>query len=185
MRPGSFVDLATIEGLRFDIRYARSDNFTGAPLPGYEHAGAWLHRSEAEPLVRVVEGLASSDRTLLVFDAYRPVRATRAMVAWCVANGQEELLDGYIGRVSRHNRGIAIDVGLAKPSSGEVLKMGTEWDAFVPGSRFANARGEALENRRALRAAMEAQGFVPYDKEWWHFERPVEPLPAALDAPYG
>jgi len=185
MLPDAFVDLATIEGLRFDVRYARSDNFTGAPLPGYERAGAWLHRSAAEPLVRVVRGLAPSDRTLVVFDAFRPVRATRAMVQWCETNEREDLLEGYVGRTSRHNRGIAIDVGLARRASGERLQMGTDWDVFHPGSWFANAKGEALDNRRALRAAMEAEGFVPYDMEWWHFERPVEPLPAALDLAYG
>lgn len=49
----------------------------------------------------------------LVFDAYRPVRATQAMVDWCTRAGREDLLrDGYIASRSRHNLGLAVDLTL-------------------------------------------------------------------------
>jgi len=183
--PPELIDLATFPALRFSIRYAGWDNFTGRPLPGYERPGAWLHESAAHALSRVVEGLAPRRLTLVVFDAYRPVRATRAMVEWCERHGREDLLNAYIGRTSRHSRGVAVDVGLAWRSSGAALPMGTEWDTFHPGSWTAHATGIARANRRELLEAMTAEGFTPYEKEWWHFERLVDPLPPALDVPYG
>ena len=180
----SLIDLGTLPGLAFDVRYASANNFTGAALPGYEAPGAWLHRDAAAALGRVLDSLAPRRLGLIVYDAYRPVRATEAMVAWCEANGREALLDGYIGRTSRHNRGVALDVGLAWREGGAPLPMGTDWDAFHPGSWFANATGPVRANRRALREAMEAGGFTPYDKEWWHFELRLDPLPPPLDVPY-
>lgn len=136
-------------------------------------------------LAEVLADLAPRRLTLVVYDAYRPARATRAMVAWCARTNNAHLLDGYVGRRSRHNRGVAIDVGLAHRDSGGVLPMGTDWDAFHPGSGFDAATGAARANRRALRDAMTGRGFVPYSREWWHFELPVEPLPPERDVPYG
>lgn len=182
--PADFVDLRQLDGLRLAMGYARADNFTGAPLPGYAPSVAWLHRAAVEPLARVLSDLAPRGLTLLIFDAYRPVRATEAMVAWCEAHGREDLLNGYVGRTSRHNRGVAVDLGLAHLRSGRPLPMGSEWDDFSRASWTANAWGPARANRRALTEAMERRGFCGYRKEWWHFELPVDPLPEPLDLPY-
>jgi len=182
--PPDFVDLRTLDGVTLAVGYARDDNFTGAVLPGYEVAGAWLHRAAAGALTRVLDRLAPRRLGVVVYDAYRPVRASEAMVKWCEDNDREELLDGWIGRTSRHNRGTAIDVGLAWRGGGE-LSMGGAWDAFDPRSHYANAIGAARANRRALREVMEAEGFAPYWREWWHFELPLDPLPEPQDAPYG
>ena len=183
-RPRDFVDLRALVGLTFEIGYATDTNFTGAVLPGYAVAGAWLHVSAAEALERVLSALRHDGEGLVVYDAYRPARASAEMARWCEANGQEALLDGWVGRTSRHNRGIAIDVGLIS-LDGRTLPMGGSWDAFDPASFAENAVGEARDNRARLSAAMQEQGFSPYWREWWHFERPVDPLPPALDVPYG
>lgn len=182
--PDDFVDLARLPGVHLAVGYARPDNFTGAALPGYEVEGAWLHRSAADAIERVLDRLAPRRLGLVVYDAYRPVRASAAMVAWCEANAREELLEGWIGRTSRHNRGVAIDVGLAW-RGGPALPMGGAWDDFAPHSHVANAVGAARANRRALAEVMEAEGFRPYWREWWHFERAVDPLPEPRDVPYG
>ncbi|MGE0788654.1 MAG: M15 family metallopeptidase [Sandaracinaceae bacterium] len=183
--PPDFVDLRSIVGLRFAIGYASHDNFTGAPLPGYETGAAWLHRAAAEALARAAEALRSRRLTFVVYDAYRPLRATRAMVDYCEREGQEWLLDGWVGRTSRHNRGVAIDVGLAHLASGEPLDMGSAWDAFDPSSYVVNATGAARAARRELAQAMTTVGFVPYEKEWWHFELRLDPMPEPCDIPYG
>ncbi len=183
MRPPELVDLATFDGVRLDIGYARADNFTGAVVPGYEAPGAWLLRPAAEALRHVLETLARERLGLVVYDAYRPRRAAHAMADWCAAHAPE-LLRGYIARESRHSRAIAIDVGLVHRESGALLPMGTAWDTFSPASWFATAVGAARVNRRTLRDAMSAHGFVPYDREWWHFEHASAPLPPVLDVPY-
>ena len=80
--PQSFVDLRQYPFLSFDIAYARHDNFTGKPLPGYGYPGAWLHKDAAESILELQQTLKKLELGLLIWDAYRPYRATRHMVSW-------------------------------------------------------------------------------------------------------
>ena len=105
-----------------------------------------------------------------VVDAYRPVRATLAMVDWTERVNRPDLLkDGYIASRSRHNLGLAIDLTLIETATGRELEMGTPFDTFSAAAHTANASGTAAANRQILKAAMEREGFVNYDQEWWHF----------------
>ncbi len=176
------VDLGGLDStLVIEPRYAGDHNFTGAPLPGYEADRIWLRREAAEALVRVQGRLAAAGYSLKVFDGYRPVRATEAMVTWATGVGREDLLDeGYIARRSRHNMGVAIDLTVID-SSGAELDMGTPYDTFSEAAHTANASGSVMSNRLVLLDAMAAEGFENYSKEWWHFSYPVpEPLPFDL-----
>ncbi|WP_211302402.1 M15 family metallopeptidase [Nannocystis exedens] len=183
--PPGLVDLrAELPDACFDVRYATADNFTGAVLPGYAAPGAWLRRRPADALARVQAAVSAEGLTLLVYDAYRPARASLAMVEWAERSGRRQLVDdGYIARRSGHNRGDTVDLGLARAGTCEPLDMGTAWDHLGPASHYARAAGDALAHRRLLRRAMQAQGFVPYDKEWWHFSF-RDPDAVALDIPY-
>ncbi len=183
--PEGMVDLAhVIPDVRLDVHYARADNFTGAPLPGYEVEAAWMAEAPARALVKVQHDLREQGLGLVVFDAYRPRRATKAMVAWAEGHDRVDLLeDGYVARTSGHARGHTIDLGLVDLDSGEVLDMGTDFDTFSVDSHTRRAEGEALERRLLLRDAMRRRGFVPYAREWWHFAHPTEGLPSR-DAPY-
>ena len=80
--PQSFVDIRRSSFLSFDIGYARKDNFTGNILPGYAQPGAWLHQEAAERLFHTAQTLQKLKLRLLVWDAYRPFRATQQMVQW-------------------------------------------------------------------------------------------------------
>ncbi len=184
--PPGFVDIAGDDAtIRVDMRYATADNFTGAPLPGYLPGSAWLIDSAAKALGEVQRDLHDDGLGLLVFDAYRPVRATRAMVRWAEKTGRTQLLDdGYIARVSNHNRGHTVDLTLVQLADGKELEMGTAWDTFSEASHYAAATGAAMKNRKRLRQAMKKRGFVPYDKEWWHFTFAIEPEPVTRDASY-
>jgi D-alanyl-D-alanine dipeptidase len=163
------------------LRYATANNFTGTPLPGYEGNRALLRREAAAALARVQRRLAADGLTLQVFDAYRPVRATLAMVDWTRRVGREDLLrDGYIASRSRHNLGLAIDLTLADRTTGRELEMGTPFDTFSPAAHTANATGQAATNRQRLEAAMEREGFTNYDQEWWHFSYQL-PNPTRFD----
>ncbi|MCB9743979.1 MAG: hypothetical protein H6741_28250 [Alphaproteobacteria bacterium] len=183
--PEGFVDLtARIPSIHIDVAYHRSDNFTGAPLPGYGVPGAWMLEEAGEALARVQDALAPEGLGLLVYDAYRPLRGTLGMVAWAQRTDQVHLLDnGYIARRSGHNHGHTIDLTLAKLGSGEALDMGTPWDTLTKASHTRNATGQALENRLKLKDAMEAQGFKNYSKEWWHFSMKLEGT-RGRDVPY-
>ena len=167
--------------IRVGLRYATSNNFTGAPLPGYEGNHAYLRREAAVALARVARRADAEGLALYVFDAYRPVRATLAMVSWTERVGRTDLLtDGYIASRSRHNLGLAIDLTLVDRSTGAPLEMGTPFDTFAPTAHTANASGVALANRRRLQRLMESEGFVNYDQEWWHYSYDV-PTPVRFD----
>jgi len=166
-----------------DMRYATSNNFTGAPLPGYLGNHAYLRREAAAALARVQRDLRSEGLGLKIFDAYRPVRATLAMVDWTERVNRPDLLkDGYIASRSRHNLGLAIDLTLIDLSSGRELEMGTPFDTFSTAAHTANATGAAAANRQKLKSAMEREGFLNYDQEWWHFSFNV-PNPLRFDRP--
>ncbi len=166
--PPGLVDID--RWIRVDLRYATKNNFTGAPLPGYERADRGLLRpAAADALGRVERALLRKDLSLVVLDAYRPVRATLAMVAWAHRVHRDDLIGPYIAPHSEHNLGTAVDVTLEVQTSGRVLDMGAPFDTFGPGAHYPNATGRALANRTLLRNAMIAGGFHPYDYEWWHF----------------
>jgi D-alanyl-D-alanine dipeptidase len=157
-------------GIVVELRYATSNNFTGAPIPGYEANHAYLRRQAAEALARVERDLAPAGLGLKIFDAYRPARATEAMDAWTKRVHREDLLrDGYIASKSRHNLGVAVDLTLILLRDSTELELGTPFDTFSAAAHTANATGEAARNRQLLKAAMEIRGFTNYDQEWWHF----------------
>jgi D-alanyl-D-alanine dipeptidase len=168
--------------IRTDIRYATANNFTGRALPGYESARALMRPAAAQALARVQARLRRDGLGLKVFDAYRPIRATQAMVEWANRSGNTWVLDqGYVARYSGHNRGNTVDLTLVDLRTGDEVDMGTPFDTFSEAAHPANATGRVLENRMRLARAMAAEGFQPYDKEWWHFRLPGDPEP--LDYP--
>lgn len=173
------VDVQSVDStIKVDARYAGTNNFTGARLPGYDAPRALLRREAAAALGRVQARLRTGGLGLLVFDGYRPVRATLAMVDWAERAGRVNLLDdGYIARRSRHNQGVAVDLTLVDPASGTELDMGTPFDTFSEAAHTANATGRPLHYRQILVRVMESEGFTNYEKEWWHFTYPV---PGAL-----
>ncbi|HEU5174460.1 MAG TPA: M15 family metallopeptidase [Gemmatimonadaceae bacterium] len=169
------VDVQHVDStIRVEARYATPNNFTGAPLPGYEANRALLLREAAEALGRVQRRALAQGYSLKVFDGYRPVRATRAMVEWTERVGRQDLIrDGYIAARSRHNLGLAIDLTLIRNPGGDELAMGTPYDTFSEAAHTANATGEAARNRALLVQLMESEGFTNYDQEWWHFSYPA------------
>lgn len=168
--------------IRVELRYATSDNFTGAPLPGYDANRALLRNEAAAALARVQKRLAAQGLGLKVWDGYRPVRATQAMVAWTERTNQTWLLDsGYIARRSRHNQGVAVDLTVVDLRTGAELDMGTPFDTFGDAAHTANATGAVKQARDLLVGAMASEGFVNYSMEWWHYSFPVEgPVPFDL-----
>ncbi len=169
------VDVRSLDpAILVDLRYATTNNFTGAVLPGYGAQKALLRGEAAQALARVEARLRTGDMGLRIWDAYRPVRATRAMVAWAERTGRTDLLDQeYIARRSRHNLGVAVDLTLVDLVTGTELDMGTPFDTFSEAAHTANAQGRILRYRQILVRAMEEEGFRNYENEWWHFSYPV------------
>lgn len=161
------VDLARLDPrLRFDIRYATSANFMGRVL--YPLARAVAQRPVAEALSRVQTRAEAAGYGLLIFDAYRPWRITKAMWDQTPAEKREFVADPRTG--SRHNRGCSIDLSLHK--GGVEVVMPSPYDDFTPAAYRSNtaAPAEALALSRMLEDWMVAEGFVPLPNEWWHYD---------------
>ncbi len=160
-------------GIRVNLSYRTKHNETGAPLPGYCKNWALMHERAAFNLGQVQRYLRRSGLGLLILDAYRPVRATEALVRWAERTGRGGAVGTYIARRSRHNTGSAVDITLVRLRDGKRLRMGGF--AFGPSSHTYNASGRILRNRLTLKDAMERFGFSAYLNEWWHFEHYIRP----------
>ncbi|MCX7172916.1 MAG: M15 family metallopeptidase [Proteobacteria bacterium] len=173
-----FTPLASVDGIRVDLRYATSDNFVGRDL--YTPLDcAWLHRHAAQALEKSVAWLAAERPgwSLLVLDAMRPQRVQEQL--WAALQGTELL--GYLAppeRGSIHSFGMAVDITLID-GLGQELDMGTPFDDLSECSHPALedtmlARGDLsllqVVNRKLLRAAMHHGGWIGINSEWWHFD---------------
>ena len=159
--------------IRVNLSYRTKHNETGKPLPGYCENWALMHDRAAFSLGQVQRYLRRENRGLLILDAYRPVRATEALVRWAERTGRGGAVGTYIARRSRHNTGGAVDITLVRDSDGKRLRMGGF--ALGPSSHTYNASGRILHNRLQLGNAMERFGFSGYLNEWWHFEHHIRP----------
>ncbi|WP_285712889.1 M15 family metallopeptidase [Erythrobacter oryzae] len=161
------VDLARYDPrLRLDIRYATSANFMGRVL--YPVARAVAQRPVAEALAKVQTRAEAAGYGLLIFDAYRPWRITKAMWDQTPPDKREFVANPSAG--SRHNRGCSIDLSLHK--GGVEVTMPSPYDDFTPAAyrSFTDAPPEALAASRLLEIWMVAEGFVPLPNEWWHYD---------------
>ncbi len=197
------LDVATLApGIRVDMRYVGSDNFTGAPVHGYEAPRCYLLAPVVQALARVQAAVQAQGRSLVVYDCYRPVRAVQRFVAWANdASDQRtkaayyprlekpKLLDGYIAETSGHSRGATLDVGLVRCENASrctPLDMGTSFDLFDTRANTDSAEVTQAQrdNRQLLLRAMRAEGFQNYPLEWWHYTFRPEPSPrTAYDFP--
>jgi D-alanyl-D-alanine dipeptidase len=168
-RAFDLVDLTTIDpGIKLDIRYASSNNFIGFSL--YERPAAFLQRPAAEALGRVERALAPKGYGLLIHDAYRPWFVTKMF--WDATPESSHVFVADPSQGSRHNRGCAVDLTLYDLKTGRAVEMTGRYDEMSPRSYADYVGGTSRQRwlRALLRSEMEAQGFVVYPEEWWHFD---------------
>ncbi len=174
------VDAAeVVDGLLLDIRYATAQNFVGRPL--YAKARCLLLPGVAKRLAKAQALLRAKGYALKVYDCYRPRSIQRAL--WEAHPVRGEVAPPG-GKGSNHNRGAAVDVGLARLDGGDVA-MPTEYDDFSEAAWAASERpsAEAKRHRAILQDAMRRAGFTTIKREWWHFDAPEGREAAPLDQP--
>jgi len=163
------VELSSLDpSIRYDIRYATTNNFMQAVF--YREPHAFLQRPAAEAVLRVHHSLAKHGYGLLIHDAYRPWFVTKMFFDATPEAQKIFVADPDNG--SRHNRGAAVDLTLVRLDSGEPVQMMGGYDEFSERSYPDYIGGTTLQrwHRELLRAEMEAEGFRVYEYEWWHFD---------------
>ena len=192
--PPGFVRVSEfVPDVLLDIRYYSSYNFVGARVDGYRVPVAILVRDAARALARAAYLARECGYVLRVFDGYRPQMAVDHFVRWAKDQDDKRTKDifypdvdksdlfsrGYIMEKSGHTRGATVDLTLVEISTGREVDMGSPFDFFGPVSHHG-ASGISVEqarNRAILRSIMQMAGFVPYEKEWWHYTLANEPYP--------
>jgi len=199
MAEAGMVDIRSlVPGIAENIHYAGSDNFTGAPVPGYRAAKCFLLKPAAEALARVEHALRQQHMALKIWDCYRPARAVAAFVRWAHNDDtrtkaahypnvdKSKLLGEYIAPVSGHSRGATVDLTMMQCDAHDrhckPLDMGTHFDMFDPLAHTDSSDATAAQhaNRERLLRAMAAQGFENYPAEWWHYTFTMHPQPITL-----
>lgn len=163
--PRDLVDVAAlIPDAVIDMRYATSDNFTGAVL--YPKAVCKLRRAVAERLVTAAKTLRAQKRRLLIWDCYRPAAIQK--VLWDKVPDERYVADPTKG--SRHSRGAAVDVGLVD-LDGRAVVLPTAFDDFTEAAHRDRAlKGQDGAEARRLETALAKAGFVGLPTEWWHYD---------------
>ena len=199
MPQAGMVDIRSlVPDMAENIHYAGSDNFTGAPVPGYKAAKCFLLKPATEALARVEHALRKQHARLKIWDCYRPARAVAAFVGWAHNDDtrtkaahypnvdKTKLLGEYIAPVSGHSRGATVDLTMMQCDAHDrhckPLAMGTRFDMFDPLAHTDSPRATAAQhaNRERLLHAMAARGFENYAAEWWHYTFTMHPQPTML-----
>ena len=182
-----------VPGIRWDAKYATSDNFTGKPVDGYlanRIVGTTEFCAALENVRKEAESLGFG---LLLWDAYRPQRAVDCFIRWAELpedgrtkqrhypriNRHEMFAQGYVATRSGHSRGSTVDMTIFDLATGDLTPMGGDHDLMdVVSHHGADGITPAeTKNRQHLRSLMEAGGFGAYESEWWHYTLKDEPYP--------
>lgn len=160
------VNLETIPGIRLDIKYATTDNFTGQKI--YKEAKAFARKPVADALHKAQIEFLKLGYSIQIYDAYRPYRAT--VTFYEIIKDTRYVASPKTG--SRHNRGCAIDLTLVDTKTKQELKMPTNYDSF---ERAAWAEAPVSDpitkkNRDTLIQVLSQFGFRVNKTEWWHFD---------------
>ncbi len=158
-----------IPTIKFDIRYATENNFTGQVI--YDTADTYLRYGTVKKLKAVQEELELWGLSLLIWDAYRPTEAQQKLWDICPdPNFVSNPKNGFSG----HCRGEAIDITVIT-ASGTMIEMPSNFDEFtaLADRDYSDVSAIAAENSQMLEDIMEKHGFSGYRKEWWHYSDTV------------
>ena len=152
-------------GILMDLRYAGPRNITHKPI--YNNQTAWLQPETIRRLKGVQTELKRQGYQLLIWDAYRPPAAQKAL--WAACPNANYLAPPTQG--SRHTRGTSVDVSMVD-LAGHAVEMPSDHDTFGPTASqdFAHVGPTARKHGLILRTAMYNNHFTGVPAEWWHYD---------------
>lgn len=163
------VDLAqAVPGLKFNLRYAQTDNCFGQALTDDQRA--FFDADAAQALAQAQQYLKPYGYGILVWEAYRPWSVSKLAYDALPADKKSMLPAPEVG--FSHNTGRSIDVSLYLLATGENAGMISGFDEPSVRQYASFAGGTTLERYRRdlLRSAMQMAGFTASETEWWHFD---------------
>lgn len=174
-----WVEITDWPNLSFEVRYASTNNFVQADV----YCGSqrvFLHKIAANQLRISQKWLAQHHPQLQfhIWDGARPLYAQEMLRAQVRGTPLAPFVSSPKPG-GMHNYGMALDVTLKK-RTGDLLDMGTDFDNFTIKSNATPSVEDSLwqmgeftpaqvQNRRILRQAMRAGGFIQLPSEWWHY----------------
>lgn len=172
-----------IPNIRYDLRYASTNNFTGKRLYSKKLKNTYLRTAAATALAKVQTDLNQQGFGLKIYDAYRPYGVTIRF--WETIKDERYVANPSKG--SGHNRGLAVDLTVIDLKTGKELDMGTGFDNFTDTAHhiFNQLSQSVLDNRKLLKETMLKHGFELFDTEWWHYAWPNDREYEVLDLDFG
>jgi D-alanyl-D-alanine dipeptidase len=156
---------AAIKDIVIDLKYATSDNIAGRPV--YGSNTAYLRKGTADKLKKANDILMEHGFRIKVWDAYRKQEYHQELYE--SAEDKYYFMDPKIG--SNHTRGAAVDVTLVDMDGNEVdMPSGFDEMSEKAHRTYAQATPEQKKNALLLENTMKNCGFIPLQKEWWHFD---------------
>ena len=156
-----FVD-ELVSGIRWDAKYATWDNFTGKPVDGYLANRIVGTRALCAALEGAREEAASLGFGLLLWDGYRPQRAVDCFLRWAQQpedgrtkrrhypniDKAEMFEQGYVAAKSGHSRGSTVDLTLYHLATGELARMGGDYDLMDADLASRSTRNHASRSEQ-------------------------------------
>ncbi len=174
----ALVDLKKVlPTAKFVLKYATADNFTKVPL--YSRSVCLTRYPTAVALIAAEKRAQQKGMNLVFYDCYRPLSVQKKM--WAIVPDARYVAPP--SEVSNHNRGVAVDVGLAK--DGQELDMGTPFDSFAEESHRSARTSKEVQSNRNLLTEIMGPSFTGLESEWWHYDYDLKNARSypALDTP--
>lgn len=160
-----------IPDIYVELMYATDNNFTGVRI--YDFTDAYLRYGTVKKLANVQKELKEQGYSLKIWDAYRPFEAQQKL--WEVYPDPNYVANPADG-MKKHNLGGTVDITMVA-ADGSIIPMPTEFDDFSlkADRNYSDIDNEeAVNNVMILQNAMENNGFIGYQGEWWDYSDTVE-----------
>lgn len=172
-----------IPDAEIDLRYATTNNFTGAVI--YDDPEAYLCYGTVKKLTQVQNELKEMGYRILIWDAYRSTEAQRKL--WETYPDPTFVANPNNG-ITSHSRGNTIDISLVY-EDGSPVEMPSAFDEFAATAdrEYSDVSDTAAANSRLLEDVMYRNGFTGYQGEWWDYSDTdrYELIPVAHDTDIG
>lgn len=162
--PNGWMKFENSPKVQLDVRYATENNFVEEVL--YPCERCYLNEQAGEKLLIVIDELYQKGFKTVLFDCYRPKPIQQKL--WDKVPNPSYVTPPHRG--SMHNRGLAVDIGLADPY-GNLINMGSEYDYFGKEAHhdYLDIDKEIYQKRQLLKRILEKHGFAGIRTEWWHY----------------